>query len=99
MGTKRRMSNSSSYIGAGNNLSVFNRKPKTPFKKIKKLYDIESEKIIKRKKWTKRTLTEQEKNEIREQIKKRLVAERKKNWIIGIITFIIILTILSMMNW
>ena len=99
MGTKRRMSNSSSYIGAGNSLGIFNRKPKAAFHKIKKLYDVE---IAKRKSELAlqgKELTEKEKNKIKEIVEKTFLVEKKKNRIIGMIAVMIIVIILSKLHW
>ena len=41
MSAKRRMSLSSSYIGAGNKSSVFNRKPRVAFDKLRTKYQNE----------------------------------------------------------
>ncbi|MEN8138625.1 MAG: hypothetical protein ABFR62_09335, partial [Bacteroidota bacterium] len=65
-GNKRRMSPGVGYIGFGNKTSVFTRKPRIPFKKIKGIYDIELETKESKKSAGNRTfkeLTEKEKIE------------------------------------
>jgi len=95
MGTKRRMSNSSSYIGPGNNIENFNKRPRTPFGKIKRLLAVDVDKRLKKKNLKNRKLTEKEISKIRASIRLELLAERKRNLLIGVITIVILVLILG----
>ena len=68
---------SSGYIGAGNKTSVFNRKPKVAFEKIRSHLDHEFEKA----KYTtqgKQRLSHKQREQIKSSIRKKLRAERQK---------------------
>jgi len=80
------------YIGSGNKTSVFTRKPKIPFEKMKDIYGNELERLKSEKSDRKKSfkeLTEREKLEIRKRIKIQIRKEQNKNLIIGIIAIII----------
>ena len=66
---------SSGYIGFGNKSSVFNRKPKVAFEKIRSYYDQELDKVF---------YSEQEKQELsdsqREAIKENIRRKLKQDW-------------------
>jgi hypothetical protein len=91
---RRRMSPGVGYIGAGNKTSVFTRKPKIPFKRMKDIYGNELERLKSGKSDRKKSfkkLTEREKLEIRKRIKIQIRKEQNKNILIGIIAIIITL--------
>ncbi len=63
------------YIGSGNKVSVFNRKPKVAFEKIKYIYGEELERVnsnTKIKNFSFKDLSEKEKLEIRNRIKVKI---------------------------
>jgi len=87
-----RMSPGIGYIGSGNKTSVFTRRPKLPFEKIKEIYGEELEKLNSKKikgNLSFKKLTEKEKREIRERVKGQLKKQQRKEGIIGIIVFLI----------
>ena len=91
---RRRMSPGVGYIGSGNKTSVFTRKPKIPFEKIKDIYGSELERLKSEKvdqKISFKKLTEKEKLEIRKRIKTQIRKEQNRNLITGIIAIIITL--------
>ncbi|MEN8123113.1 MAG: hypothetical protein ABFS35_22435 [Bacteroidota bacterium] len=93
---RRRLILSSSYIGAGNITSVFNRKPKIPYKKLKEIYGDELEKFKSKrvsKSIPKRKLTNAEIKEIRNKVRTNVLQERKKNLIVGLIAIVILIVI------
>ncbi len=91
-----RMSPSIGYIGSGNKTSVFTRRSRIPFKKVKEIYGEELERLnfkkIKPNLFFKK-LTEKEKLEIKERVKSQVIKERHKELIIWIIIFLIALII------
>ena len=91
---RRRMSPGVGYIGAGNKTSVFTRKPKTSFEKIKDYYGNELERLKSGNSDQKKSfkdLTEKEKLKIRKRIKTQFRKEQNRNLIIGIVSIIITL--------
>ena len=87
-----RMSLGFGYIGSGNKTSVFTRRPKLPFEKIKEIYGEELEKLnLKKNKQNLsfKKLTIKEKLEIRERVKGQLKKQQRKEGIMGIIVFLI----------
>ena len=93
---RRRMSPGLGYIGSGNKTSVFTRKSKLPFEKVKEIYGEELERLNSEKNKQNlsfKKLTEKEKLEIRERIRGKVIKERRKELIIGIIVFLMALGI------
>ena len=95
---RRRISPGVGYIGAGNRTSVFTRKQKVPFEKIKAIYGDEmerlhSEKLMQNKSFKK--LTERDKLEIKSRIKTQLRRAQKKN----ILVVIIVLSIMAIISY
>ena len=91
---RRRMSPGVGYIGAGNKTSVFTRKPKNSFEKIKDIYGNELERLKSGNSDQKKSfkdLTEKEKLKIRKRIKTQFRKEQNRNLIIGIVSIIITL--------
>ena len=91
-----RMSPGVGYIGSGNRTSVFTRRSKLPYEKIKEIYGEELERLNSKKierNFSFKKLTEKEKLEIRERVRGQVIKEQRKELIIGIITFLIALVI------
>lgn len=66
---------SSGYIGFGNKSSVFNRKPKEAFEKIRSYYDQELDKVIYAEQ-EKQQLSSEQREAIKSSIRRKLVKER-----------------------
>ena len=88
MSIKRRMPACSGYIGAGNKTSVFNRKPKVAFKKIRSHLDQEFKKVHSSAPG-KQPLSEQEREEIKLRVRKRIRTSRRKEIFYAIIASLI----------
>jgi len=76
---KRRLSPGVGYIGSGNKTSVFTRKPKIAFDKIKYIYGEELERLnskSSKKRYSFKNLNEKEKLEIRNRIKFKIQKEQ-----------------------
>lgn len=92
----RRMNPSSGYIGSGNKTSVFTRRSKSPFSKVKEIYGDELERLKSEKQKSNlsfKKLTEKEKLEIKERVKGQVKKERKRELITLLVTFLIALVI------
>jgi len=94
MGRDRRprMNPGVGYIGSGNKTSVFTRRSKLPFAKIKKVYGEELERLKQdqiQQNFSFKKLTEKERLEIKERVKDQIIKERRKELIIWIITFLL----------
>ena len=88
---------SSWYIGSGNKVSVFTRRPHKPFAKIKEIYGDELERLKNDKQnphLTFKTLSKEEKQEIRTRLKRQLNKERKKKIIDSMISILITASII-----
>ncbi len=101
-GQRRRMNLTLGYIGAGNKTSLFTRKPKLPFRKIKEIYGEELEHF------TANTINPENKQtplsvedikKIRDNVKKQLKREQKKNSIALLIALFVILVIIIVINF
>ena len=91
---RERMSVSSAYIGAGNLTSVFARRPRIPFVKIKQIYgdELERFKLEKDKKHLVISeLSQKEKKEIKTLVKGIMKRNRKQEITTRIITVILML--------
>jgi|GEM_PF-2300054 len=92
-GRGRRIHPISWYIGSGNISSVFTRRAKSPFVKVKEIYGTELERYLHTQNipaQVPKKLTEKERFAIRERVIAAVAKERRTNIIIGIIIFIII---------
>lgn len=91
--TKRtRLQVSSWYIGAGNKPSVFTRRPRKPFEKIREKYERQIKKVPSGKKGYKSSLSElskAEKDALKKSVKSELKKEILKKIFIGILTIIL----------
>ena len=90
---RERMSVSSSYIGAGSLTSVFARRPRIPFVRIKQIYgdELERFKLEKDKNKASTELSEKEKKEIKTLVKRIVNRNKKREIITGTIAVIITL--------
>ena len=79
---------SSGYIGAGNKTSVFNRKPKVAFEKIRSHLDQEFDKI-KYNKRGRQKLSEKQREQIKSRIRKQFRAQRQKEVFYAIIAILL----------
>ena len=68
---------SSGYIGAGNKTSVFNRKPKVPFEKIRTRLDLEFESANHGNPEKKR-LSQKEREQIKARVREQIRVDRRK---------------------
>ena len=90
---RRRMSLGVGYIGSGNKTSVFTRKNKVPFDKIKSIYGDEMERLKPGKTTQNKSfkkLTESEKLKIRKRVKAQIQKEQIVNLIMGVIAILFI---------
>ena len=88
MSTKRRMPASSGYIGSGNKTSVFNRKPRIPFTKLRVHIDQELLNLEPSKSNRKR-LTNKERIEMKEKIRLKLVSKRRLDLVFALVAVLI----------
>ena len=93
MSIKRRMPASSGYIGAGNKTSVFNRKPKVAFEKIRSHLDQEFDKVNYRA-LEKQRLSQKERDEIKSRIRKQIRADKKKEIVYAVFAVLLSLVLL-----
>jgi hypothetical protein len=77
MSFQRRMPASSGYIGFGNKSSVFNRKPKVAFEKIRSYYDQELDKVFYAEQ-EKQQLSDAQREAIKASIRRKLEKERRE---------------------
>ena len=89
------------YIGSGNKTSVFTRKNKLPFDKIKSIYGnemerLKTEKTLQNKPF--KRLSESEKLAIRKRIKAQIQKEQTRNLILVIIAIFFILGIIYLIS-
>lgn len=87
MSPKRRLNLSSGYIGSGNKPSVFNRKPKTAFQKIREKYATEYLKLTQEKDLS-RDLSKDEKLQLKHKITAQIKQEKRKGVLKIILTII-----------
>ncbi len=93
---KRRMNLSSSYIGAGNQASVFNRKAKIPFKQLKSIYGEELALLKVQQSdapFKNHILSETDRVLLMQKIRETIKEQRRKS-IINLILTLIIITLL-----
>ena len=98
---RRRMSPGVGYIGAGNKTSVFTRRNKIPFDKIKSIYGNEMERLNTEKKLQNKPfkrLSESEKLEIRKRIKAQIQKDQTRILIIVIIAIFFIFGIIYLIS-
>jgi len=90
---RERMSVSSAYIGAGSLTTVFARRPKIPFVRIKQIYGDELERFKSEKVKDKAPteLSEKEKKKIKTLVKKIISRNKKREIIAGTIAVVITL--------
>ena len=89
------------YIGAGNKTSVFTRRNKIPFDKIKSIYGNEMERLNTEKKLQNKPfkrLSESEKLEIRKRIKAQIQKDQTRILIIVIIAIFFIFGIIYLIS-
>jgi len=92
----RRISPGFGYIGSGNKTSIFTRRAKPPFSKVKAIYGEELERLKLEKvdqKLSFKELTKEEKLRIRSRIKAELLSERKKQIVAFTILVLFVLAI------
>ena len=98
---RSRMNLGFGYIGSGNKTSIFTRQPKLPFKKVKEIYGEELERLNSKndkQELSFKKLTENEKIEIRERIKKQIKKKQLKELMIMITIIIIALGAFTLAN-
>lgn len=103
MGRDRRprMNPGVGYIGSGNKTSVFTRRSKLPFAKIKQIYGEELERFKPEKtkhNFSFKKLTEKERLEIRKRVRVMVIKQRRKEVIIWIIIFLLALCFFLLLN-
>lgn len=91
---RQRMTISSSYIGSGNLTSVFARRPKIPFVRLKQIYGDEMERFRIEKnseQYQKSELTEKQKKIIRKRVESIIKRNKNRELTNGIIAILITL--------
>ncbi len=99
---RRRMNLTFGYIGSGNKTSLFTRKPKTPFRKIKEIYGEELEHFttkIRNSEDKKTPFSVEDKEKIRNNVKRQLKREQRKNIRALLIVFFVIIVIITLFNY
>lgn len=87
----RRHSTGFGYIGFGNNQDLFNRKASKPFSSVKNKLNRESHKVFSTH-YSHRTLTETERNQIKDSIRKK---SKLKNTLAAVITALLLVALIS----
>jgi hypothetical protein len=81
------------YMGFGMRKEVYNRKPRKPFAKLKKLYDQELRKSGTIKNSENRRFSKTEIQEVKERIRRRIRKEKQKDVFLTILSFVILIVL------